>query len=167
MTSLDSLDLSRNRLVGSIPLSLAQIYRLGVLDLSHNHLSGEIPTSSQLQIFIKSSYEDNIDLCGPPLEKLCIDGELTQKPNVNVYEEYLFFNNEFLISMGIGFTASFWMVFGSILFKRSWRRSYFNFLNNLKDNVHVKIAIFVTVLKQDKDYQVTISYVLYIAFFMY
>ncbi|WVZ14715.1 hypothetical protein V8G54_012281 [Vigna mungo] len=154
ITSLDSLDLSRNRLVGSIPLSLAQIYRLGVLDLSHNHLSGEIPTGTQLQSFNKSIYEDNLDLCGPPLEKLCIDWEPTQKPNVNVYkDEYSFFNNEFFISMGIGFALSFWMVFGSILFKRSWRWSYFNFLNNLEDNVHVKIAIFVKVLKQDRDYQ--------------
>ncbi|XP_014501332.1 LRR receptor-like serine/threonine-protein kinase GSO2 [Vigna radiata var. radiata] len=153
ITSLDSLDLSRNRLVGSIPLSLAQIYRLGVLDLSHNQLSGEIPTSTQLQSFNKSSYEDNLDLCGPPLEKLCIDEELTKKPNVNVYkDEYSFFNNEFFISMAIGFALSFWMVFGSILFIRSWRWSYFNFLNNLEDNVHVKIAI-VRVFKHDRDYQ--------------
>ncbi|XP_014501359.1 probable LRR receptor-like serine/threonine-protein kinase At4g36180 [Vigna radiata var. radiata] len=151
MTSLDSLDLSRNRLVGSIPLSLAQIYGLGVLDLSHNHLSGKIPTGTQLQSFNQSRYEDNLDLCGPPLEKLCIDGKLTQKPNVNVYEEYSFFNNEFFISMGIEFALSFWMVFGSILFKRSCRRSYFNFLNNLKDNVHVKIAIFVRALKRNKN----------------
>ncbi|WVZ14441.1 hypothetical protein V8G54_012007 [Vigna mungo] len=149
LASLDSLDLSRNRLVGSIPLSLAQIYRLGVLDLSHNHLSGEIPKGTQLQSFNKSSYEDNLDLCGPPLEKLCIDGEPTQKPNVKVYkdEEYSVFSNEFFISMGIGFALSFWMVFGSILFKRSWQQSYFNFLNNLKDNVHVKIAIFARALE--------------------
>ncbi|XP_014508813.1 probable LRR receptor-like serine/threonine-protein kinase At4g36180 isoform X1 [Vigna radiata var. radiata] len=152
MTSLDSLDLSRNRLGGSIPPSLTQIYGLGALDLSHNHLTGEIPKSTQLQSFNKSSYEGNLDLCGPPIEKLCIDGKPTQKSNVIVYkDEYSFFNNEFFISMGIGFALSFWMVFGSILFKRSWQRSYFNFLNNLEDNVHVKIAIFVRELKLDKD----------------
>ncbi|XP_047155180.1 receptor-like protein EIX2 [Vigna umbellata] len=152
LASLDSLDLSRNRLVGSIPPSLAQIYGLGVLDLSHNHLSGEIPTSTQLQSFNKSSYEDNLDLCGPPLEKLCIGGEPTQKPNVNVYkDEYSIFSSEFFMSMGIGFALSFWTVFGSILFKRSWQQSYFNFLNNLKDNVYVKIAIFARVLKRDKE----------------
>ncbi|XP_022636467.1 LRR receptor-like serine/threonine-protein kinase GSO2 [Vigna radiata var. radiata] len=149
ITSLDSLDLSRNRLVGSIPPSLAQIYGLGVLDLSHNHLSGKIPTSTQLQSFNKSSYEDNLDLCGPPLEKLCIDGEVIQNPNVNIFEdEYSFFNNEFFISMAIGFTLSFWMVFGPILFKQSWQQSYFNFLNNLGDHVHAKIRIFVRVLKR-------------------
>ncbi|XP_022634774.1 receptor-like protein 12 [Vigna radiata var. radiata] len=142
ITSLDSLDLSRNQLVGSIPLSLAQIYGLGVLDLSHNHLSGEIPKGTQLQSFNKSSYEDNLDLCGPPLEK-CIEDGSAQEPNVEVEEdEYSFFNNDFFISMAIGFTLSFWMVFGSILFKRSWRHSYFNFLNKLTDNIHVKVAIF-------------------------
>ncbi|XP_022636498.1 receptor-like protein 12 [Vigna radiata var. radiata] len=69
LTSLETLDLSRNQLVGSIPSSLAQIYFLSVLDLSYNHLSGEIPTSTQLQSFNTSSYEDNLGLCGPPLEK--------------------------------------------------------------------------------------------------
>jgi len=143
LASLNSLDLSRNWLVGSIPPSLAQLYGLGVLDLSHNHLSGKIPTGTQLQSFNKSSYENNFDLCGPPLERLCIDGKLTQEPNVKVYkDEYSFFNNDFFTSMAIGFALSFWTVFGSILFKRSWRHSYFNFLNKLTDNILVKVAIF-------------------------
>jgi len=40
--------LQRNELVGSFPLCLTQIYRLGVLDLSYNHLIGKIPTGTQL-----------------------------------------------------------------------------------------------------------------------
>uniref|UniRef100_A0A0R0G0L3 Uncharacterized protein n=1 Tax=Glycine max TaxID=3847 RepID=A0A0R0G0L3_SOYBN len=143
LTSLESLDLSRNQLVGSIPPSLTQIYGLGVLDLSHNHLTGKIPTSTQLQSFNASSYEDNLDLCGPPLEKLCIDKWLAQEPNVEVQEdEYSLFNREFYMSMTFGFVISFWVVFGSILFKRSWRHAYFKFLNNLSDNIYVKVAIF-------------------------
>ncbi|WVZ15182.1 hypothetical protein V8G54_012748 [Vigna mungo] len=95
LASLDSLDLSRNQFVGSIPSSLAQIYDLSVLDLSHNHLEGEIPTSTQLQSFNTSSYEDNLGLCGPPLEK-CIEGGSTEKPNVKVDEdEYSLLNNDF------------------------------------------------------------------------
>ncbi|XP_022632101.1 LRR receptor-like serine/threonine-protein kinase GSO2 [Vigna radiata var. radiata] len=77
LTSLEFLDLSQNQLVGSIPSSLAQIDRLTVLDLSHNYLSGKIPTGTQLQSFDASKYEDNLDLCGPPLKKLCIDGRMT------------------------------------------------------------------------------------------
>ncbi|CAJ1952946.1 unnamed protein product [Sphenostylis stenocarpa] len=140
LASLESLDLSRNKLVGSIPRSLTQIYGLGVLDLSHNYLTGEIPTGTQLQSFNSWSYEDNFDLCGPPLKKLCMDEGRTQEPKVEVdKKEDSFFNNEFFMSMGFGFVVSFWMVFGSILFKRSWRHAYFQFLNNLADNIHVKI----------------------------
>ncbi|KAG5100285.1 hypothetical protein AAZX31_16G160800 [Glycine max] len=143
LTSLESLDLSRNQLTGSIPLSLTQIYDLGVLDLSHNHLTGKIPTSTQLQSFNASSYEDNLDLCGQPLEKFCIDGRPTQKPNVEVQEdEFSLFSREFYMSMAFGFVISFWVVFGSILFKLSWRHAYFKFLNNLSDNIYVKVAIF-------------------------
>ncbi|KOM55200.1 hypothetical protein LR48_Vigan10g109200 [Vigna angularis] len=126
LTSLDSLDLSRNQLVGSIPPSLAQIYGLGVLDLSHNHLTGEIPIGTQLQSFSISSYEDNLNLCGPPLEKLCIKGGSTQEPNVEVHEHDYSLFNDFFVSMTFGFVISFFMVFGSILFKSSRKRAYFN-----------------------------------------
>ncbi|RZB61535.1 Receptor-like protein EIX2 [Glycine soja] len=142
LTSLESLDLSRNQLVGSIPPSLTQIYWLSVLDLSHNHLTGKIPTSTQLQSFNASSYEDNLDLCGPPLEKFCIDERPTQKPNVEVQEdEYSLLSREFYMSMTFGFVISFWVVFGSILFKRSWRHAYFKFLNNLSNNIYVKTDV--------------------------
>ncbi|ESW24131.1 hypothetical protein PHAVU_004G105400 [Phaseolus vulgaris] len=136
LASLEFVDLSRNQLVGSIPTSLTQIDRLSMLDLSHNYLTGEIPISTQLQSFDASSYEDNFDLCGLPLEKFCIKEESS---NAEVHEdEYSFFNNDFFISMAFGFVVSFWMIFGSILFKRSWRHVYFNFLNNLADNIHIK-----------------------------
>ncbi|XP_014501057.1 receptor-like protein 12 [Vigna radiata var. radiata] len=72
LSLLEFLDISRNELVGSIPNSLIEIDRLSVLDLSHNHLVGMIPQSTQLQSFNASSYEDNLNLCGSPLDKLCI-----------------------------------------------------------------------------------------------
>ncbi|RZB61527.1 Receptor-like protein EIX2 isoform B [Glycine soja] len=145
LTSLDFLDLSRNHLVGSIPLSLTQIDRLGVLDLSHNNLSGEIPTGTQLQSFNASCYEDNLDLCGPPLEKLCIDGKPAQEPIVKLPEdEKLLFTREFYMSMAIGFVISFWGVFGSILIKRSWRHAYFKFISNLSDAIYVMVAVKVS-----------------------
>ncbi|WVZ15267.1 hypothetical protein V8G54_012833, partial [Vigna mungo] len=122
LTSLEFLDLSQNQLVGSIPSSLAQIDRLTMLDLSHNYLSGKIPTGTQLQSFDASKYEDNVDLCGPPLKKLCIDGITRQGPTIKFQEDdNLIFNREYYISMTIGFVISFWGVFGSILIIRSWR----------------------------------------------
>ncbi|RZB61542.1 Receptor-like protein EIX2 [Glycine soja] len=142
LTSLDFLDLSRNHLAGSIPLSLTQIDRLGMLDLSHNNLSGEIPTGTQLQSFNASCYEDNLDLCGPPLEKLCIDGKPAQEPIVKLPEdENLLFTREFYMSMAIGFVISFWGVFGSILINRSWRHAYFKFISNFSDAIYVMAAV--------------------------
>ncbi|RDY03294.1 LRR receptor-like serine/threonine-protein kinase GSO1, partial [Mucuna pruriens] len=148
LTSLEFLDLSRNQLVDSIPSSLTQIDRLTMLDLSHNNLSGEIPMSTQLQSFDASSYEDNLDLCGPPLVKLCINGGPPSKAKVEVGEdEYSLFTDEFYISMAFGFVISFWVVFGSILLNRSWRYAYFKFLNNLSDNIYVKVALLLKVTK--------------------
>ncbi|QCD94733.1 LRR receptor-like serine/threonine-protein kinase FLS2 [Vigna unguiculata] len=152
LASLEFLDLSRNQLVGSIPTSLTQIDRLTMLDLSHNYLSGNIPVSTQLQSFSTSSYEDNLDLCGLPLEKLCINEEPTQDPNVKVHDdEYSLFNNDFFISMSFGFVISFWMVFGSILLKRSWRHAYFKFLISLADNINDKVSVFTMIFKVDTD----------------
>ncbi|KEH25989.1 receptor-like protein, putative [Medicago truncatula] len=139
LTSLDFLDFSRNNLLCSIPSSLSQIHRLGVLDLSHNQLSGEIPRSTQLQSFNASSYEDNLDLCGAPLVKLCVDGEPSQEPKGKIQDdEDLLRNRGFYISLTFGFILGFWGVFGSILIKRSWRHAYFKFMNNLWDNIYVK-----------------------------
>ncbi|XP_013451951.2 receptor-like protein EIX1 [Medicago truncatula] len=139
LTSLDFLDLSRNKLIGSIPSSLSQIDRLGVLDLSHNQLSGEIPKSTQLQSFNASNYEDNLDLCGPPLVNLCVKGEPPHEPNGKIQDdEDLLLNRGFYISLTFGFIIGFWGVFGSILIKRSWRHAYFKFLNNLVDDIYVK-----------------------------
>jgi len=138
LTSLDFLDLSRNKLHGLIPSSLSQIDRIGVLDLSHNQLSGEIPTSTQLQSFNPSSYEDNLDLCGPPLVKLCVDGKPAHEPKAEVHDdEDLLLNRGFYMSLTFGFIIGFWGVFGSILIKRSWRHAYFMFMNNLADNIYV------------------------------
>ena len=130
LKSLEFLDLSRNQLVGSIPSSLAQIDRLTMLDLSHNRLSGVIPTSTQLQSFNISSYEDNLNLCGLPLQKLCHDG-LTQESFIESHQYSLFSNRGFYISVTLGFVISFWTVFGTILFKHSWRHAYFKFFENL------------------------------------
>ncbi|XP_027357238.1 receptor-like protein EIX2 [Abrus precatorius] len=139
LASLEFLDLSRNQFVGSIPWSLTQIDRLTMLDLSHNHLRGAIPTGTQLQSFNASSYEDNFDLCGAPLEKLCVEGEPPQEP-IQEKDDSLF-TRGFYISMTFGFVIGFWGIFGSILIKRSWRHAYFKFLNNFIDSVYVMVAI--------------------------
>lgn len=67
--SLQMLELQENYLDGQIPPfdqpSLASF------NVSYNHLSGPIPETSVLQRFPESSYGNNSDLCGEPLDKLC------------------------------------------------------------------------------------------------
>lgn len=139
LMSLEFLDLSRNNLHGPIPSSLAKIDRLSMLDLSHNHLSGAIPIGTQLQSFTASSYEDNLDLCGRPLEKSCSE---TPQENVESQEdEDSFISDGFYWSMAVGFVAGFWGIFGSILLKRSWRHAYFGFLNHLADTIYVQTTL--------------------------
>ena len=141
LTTLEFLDLSRNHLIGSIPSSLAQIDRLTVLDLSHNYLSGHIPSGTQLQSFDTTKYEGNVDLCGLPLKKLCIDRVPRQEPLFKFHEDdNLIINTEFYISMTIGFVISFLGIFGSILISRSWRHAYFKGLSDLKDTLYIMIA---------------------------
>ena len=43
----------------------------------------------------------------------------------------------FYVSMALGVVVGFWGVFGTILLKRSWRFSYFKFLNIVKDKMYV------------------------------
>lgn len=145
LVSLEFLDLSRNNLYGSIPSRLAQIDRLSMLDLSHNNLSGKIPISTQLQSFNASSYEENLDLCGKPLERLCDDEKETPQEQGHELQEQdngdKFLSDGFYWSMAVGFVMGFWGIFGSILLKRSWRYAYFRFLNNLVDKICVKVTL--------------------------
>nr|VDD59503.1 unnamed protein product [Brassica oleracea] len=71
LTSLESLDLSRNQLSGKIPQELATLSFLEYIDVSHNKLTGQIPQSTQIGGQPKSSFEGNLNLCGPPLEEGC------------------------------------------------------------------------------------------------
>jgi hypothetical protein len=90
---LEEVKLSVNHFSGSIPLEYVELLSLKVLELqenyldgeippfdqpslisfnvSYNHLVGKIPETSLLQRFLKSSFDDNSDLCGFPLDKSC------------------------------------------------------------------------------------------------
>ncbi|ESW24501.1 hypothetical protein PHAVU_004G136100 [Phaseolus vulgaris] len=90
---LEQALLSFNRFSGSIPLEYVELTRLQELELqenylhgqippfdqpsltsfnvSYNYLSGPIPQTSVLLRFPESSYGNNSDLCGDPLDKLC------------------------------------------------------------------------------------------------
>jgi len=90
---LEEVKLSFNHFSGLIPLEYVELHGLKILELqenyldgeippfdqpslisfnvSYNHLVGQIPETSLLQRFPKSSFDDNSDLCGKPLDKSC------------------------------------------------------------------------------------------------
>ncbi|PRQ19324.1 putative leucine-rich repeat-containing, plant-type, leucine-rich repeat domain, L [Rosa chinensis] len=145
LTMLESLDLSRNQISGRIPSSFSSLNFLSVLDLSYNHLSGRIPLSTQLQSFNASAYIGNSGLCGPPLTQQCPGDGTTQNPGVTTGTEN---DNDGLISLGffisavLGFVTGFWIICGSLLLKRSWRHAYFRLLDDTRDWVYVKTAVY-------------------------
>ncbi|KAI4351955.1 hypothetical protein L6164_006254 [Bauhinia variegata] len=69
LPSLRSLELEENYLEGQIPDFDQPL--LTAFNVSYNHLSGPIPETNVLLRFPKSSFDDNSDLCGKPLDKLC------------------------------------------------------------------------------------------------
>ncbi|BFG21972.1 hypothetical protein CerSpe_082460 [Prunus speciosa] len=143
LQELDSLDLSRNQINGRIPNSLSQIDRISYLDLSENDLSGKIPIGTQLQSFGPSSYGGNPLLCGLPLLRTCTEEEKGpgQTVLVNQDDKDGLISQGFYISLGLGFAVGFWGVFGTLLFNRSCRYTYFNFWTCLTDWLYVKAEI--------------------------
>ncbi|XP_059654816.1 receptor-like protein EIX2 [Cornus florida] len=109
-------------------------------------MSGKIPSSTQLQSFDASAYAGNHELCGLPLPNKCPGDETTLEPSVNKDDiiqgnEDRFINREFYVSTGIGFGVGFDGVFGTLVLNRSWEHVLFNFLNNIKDWLHVTTAV--------------------------
>ncbi|KAJ9678860.1 hypothetical protein PVL29_020910 [Vitis rotundifolia] len=144
LKSLDVLDLSQNQLIGEIPASLSEIDRLSTLNLSNNNLSGKIPQGTQLQSFNASTYEGNPTLCGLPLLKKCLEDIAGEAPNVSNYEDPIQQDENdmwFYVSIALGFIVGFWGVCGTLLLNNSWRYSYFQFSNKIKDWLYVTTTI--------------------------
>lgn len=64
---MNILDLSHNRIYGSLPEGLAHLPQLNIFDVSYNRLCGRIPTGGTLAQFHNTSYLHNKCLCGTPL----------------------------------------------------------------------------------------------------
>ncbi|TVU24872.1 hypothetical protein EJB05_27334, partial [Eragrostis curvula] len=143
MKSLESLDLSRNNLSGAIPSSLSDLTYLSSLDLSYNNLTGGIPFGRQLDTLYTedpSIYNGNGGLCGPPLRRSCSDSNSTESGNKMTREkgcETVFF----YFGLGSGFTVGLWVVFCVMLFKKTWRISYYRLLDRAYDIVYVFVVV--------------------------
>ncbi|XP_073006795.1 receptor-like protein EIX2 isoform X1 [Typha latifolia] len=136
LLSLESLDLSNNELFGEIPSTLSVLTFLSHLNLSYNNLSGRIPSGGQLETFDDSTiYIGNNNLCGPPTSKNCSGNQTTISDLLEHEDGYDM--SSFYLSMGLGFAIGFWMVFGTLLFKRAWRTTYFLLVDNICDKIYV------------------------------
>ncbi|KAG8492432.1 hypothetical protein CXB51_009735 [Gossypium anomalum] len=139
---LEVLDLSRNKFSGNIPTNLSELTFLSNLNLSYNELSGKIPTSTQLQSFDPTSFSHNRGLCGPPVSPNCSMVELPPgKPAVGSEEDSDEFMKWFYIGMGLGFAVGFWGFCSVVFFKRSWRHSYYRYMDSAKDWVYVTFVL--------------------------
>lgn len=151
MQSLESLDLSKNNLSGEIPSNLSNITSLSRLDLSYNHLTGRIPSGGQLDTLYAenpSMYNGNTGLCGYPLRRNCSDNSSASKHGVEQRRER---DSEpmFLYSgLGSGFVAGLWVVFCTILFKKTWRIAYFRLFDKVYDKVYVFVVVTWATLSQ-------------------
>ncbi|XP_042414140.1 receptor-like protein EIX1 [Zingiber officinale] len=124
MSSLETLDLSFNNLSGVIPQDLSQLHALNHLNLSYNNLSGNIPSGNQLQTLDDASiYIGNPFLCGDLVNKSCFHGNNTNATS----EEHAILSPTLSIylSSTLGYFIGLWSVFFLLLFKKRWRHSYF------------------------------------------
>ncbi|KAA3454293.1 receptor like protein 30-like [Gossypium australe] len=141
-----AIDLSCNKLTGEIPEELNSLQELVALNLSRNFFTGKILQKighlRQLESFGPSSFSHNTGLCGPPVSPNCSMVEPPpSKPAVGGEEDSDEFMKWFYTGMGLGFAVGFWGFCSVVLFKRSWRHSYYRYLDNAKDWVYVSFVL--------------------------
>ncbi|KAG6729800.1 hypothetical protein I3842_01G050300 [Carya illinoinensis] len=134
---LESLDLSHNSLSGEIPSVLIDLNFLAVFNVAYNNLSGKLPDmKAQFGTFEKSSYEGNLFLCGPPLDKSCSKVNEsyptpTQSSNAGDKKWYqvdpLVFRTSFLVS----FIIFFFTVMSLLYINHYWLQRCYNFMEDL------------------------------------
>uniref|UniRef100_A0A0D3HN42 Leucine-rich repeat-containing N-terminal plant-type domain-containing protein n=1 Tax=Oryza barthii TaxID=65489 RepID=A0A0D3HN42_9ORYZ len=127
----ESLDLSENKLSGEIPSSISKLTYLSTLDLSYNNLIGRIPSGGQLDTLYNnnpSMYDGNAGLCGDILKKKCPGNDAS-----NDYGSYKDHYELLYLCFGlvIGFVLGLWVVFLTLLFKKSWRIAYFRLFDKI------------------------------------
>ncbi|MCE2055853.1 hypothetical protein HAX54_043567 [Datura stramonium] len=130
---VETLDLSINQLSGPIPPSIATLDFLSHLNLSYNKLTGRIPTSTQFQTKVDPKiFQGNAALCGPPLTECIGDGTTTSQSGRNdegeTDDEDKLEKIWFFAVVGLGYLVGFWVFFGSLVIKKSWRIAYFRFI---------------------------------------
>lgn len=144
MKSLESLDLKENNINGHIPRSMSNLSFLGLLDLSHNNLTGRVPSGGQLDtIYMRNPhiYDGNIGLCGYPLHMNCSSNSKPNNHGDHKKDEHDSNLMTFPFGFGVGYVVGLLSVFYVILFKTSWRVTYFYLLDKVQDKVYVFVLV--------------------------
>ncbi|EEC68370.1 hypothetical protein OsI_36507 [Oryza sativa Indica Group] len=149
LSNVEVLDISGNQIIGALPtnmetMSLSKLL-LSSNNITANSLSGVIPWQlSNLEAMTKrksmlrripsggqldtlynnnpSMYDGNAGLCGDILKKKCPGNDAS-----NDYGSYKDHYELLYLCFGlvIGFVLGLWVVFSTLLFKKSWRIAYF------------------------------------------
>nr|GEX18516.1 leucine-rich repeat-containing protein [Tanacetum cinerariifolium] len=101
---IESLDLSHNKISGSIPQSMVQLQELTTLDMSNNRLTGRIPTGGQMDTM--TGFQNNSGLCGMQTEFLCPEAII---PSERRDEEHEDLSRIFWEGTWIGFPVGFFI----------------------------------------------------------
>lgn len=128
LRSVESLDLSRNYMIGNILPSLTKLNFLSHLNLSFNQLVGSVQSSNQIQIFSLDSFMGNEGLCGHPLIHNCTDG--VAQPNANYSDDGNGIDWD-ILSVEFRFIVGFGMLVGPLVFCRRWRKWYFECVDEI------------------------------------
>uniref|UniRef100_A0A0R0JCB8 Leucine-rich repeat-containing N-terminal plant-type domain-containing protein n=1 Tax=Glycine max TaxID=3847 RepID=A0A0R0JCB8_SOYBN len=120
--------------------------------ISCNNLTGRVNRLDLQFSDYSAQLEGNIGLCGPPLTNLCSEDVvppygIIDKSDSNE-DEHELVDIGFYISLGLGFSAGFCGVCGTLIIKSSWRHAYFQFFNHINDWIYVTIIIFWVTMKR-------------------
>ncbi|EYU35924.1 hypothetical protein ABFS82_14G220400 [Erythranthe guttata] len=139
MRQLESLDLSRNSLSGEMPNSFRGMSSLNYLNVSYNHLIGRIPESTQIRGFNASSFIGNDDLCGPPLTSNCSssDGPKNREDNHESGDRSSSKIEWLYVFVSLGYAVGLSIFCTTLIFKKSWREAYFEFMEEMWNKVYV------------------------------
>ena len=100
-----------------------------------------IPLGTQLQGLDATSFVEN-NLCDRPLILNCNTSGHGSVEKKSIEDDDCALSWPwFYIGMGVGFAAGFWGVCGALIFNKTWRYSYFRFLDHMTDKIYVVIAL--------------------------
>eukprot|EP01018_Ginkgo_biloba_P033662 Gb_19497 [translate_table: standard] len=110
--SMTDMDLSSNALSGTIPSKLcewipylfSQLNRLKELNVADNKLSGVIP--AYLSRKDPSWFQNNLGLCGAPLNNKCNEGTLLRGLNPLLVSAFILYNIIAIVSIFLGFRCT-------------------------------------------------------------